>query len=303
MHKLYYFGLLLVAVSAIAAPLEAIDESSELEAFSSMDRGVTFLLREQAEDGSWSGSVAVTARCLMALVAAAEQRPEKTIERAVLYLERHTRLGGPVGTTDDTALAARALAITGSETKYNPVVVDVRNLRSIYAYLDAGFFGQPHWLDGEQLITLEMLEAFQINNLDEKGHGGFAAEVDGVVTSELTSLGIQSRIYAGADRTDVGIALALAWLKNNPGFSENPGAGQACKFSCLYAYATARMMSERLYNDLRNQDKDSWRKSLIHALLECQGAGAWRNKDGSCGEEDANLATALSLLAMAAALN
>jgi squalene-hopene/tetraprenyl-beta-curcumene cyclase len=115
----YLLVLLTVAAAAGAELRPALDESLAREAAVARERGVAFLLRQQAADGSWSGHPGITAVAVLALARApADQHAAlaPALARGADYLARQVRADGGIGTlpaeVDVYSTAASLMALT-----------------------------------------------------------------------------------------------------------------------------------------------------------------------------------------------
>jgi squalene-hopene/tetraprenyl-beta-curcumene cyclase len=123
--------------TAVAPAQEIVDRQLAIQAFKHTDYGLRYLRENQAEDGSWSGSVGVTALALRAFLESYQGYNESDgafITRPVGFLLAHANADGSIseGWTNrirDTALAVIALAATK-----NPEHEDIiRNARDFLA--------------------------------------------------------------------------------------------------------------------------------------------------------------------------
>jgi squalene-hopene/tetraprenyl-beta-curcumene cyclase len=114
-------------ILAIGCPVpgpagEMLDRGLAVQAFKHSDYGLRYLRERQAKDGSWSGSVHVTALALRAFLESYREYDESDgafITRPVGFLLRHVGADGSIsdGTGDrvrDTAAALAAFKVTGN---------------------------------------------------------------------------------------------------------------------------------------------------------------------------------------------
>lgn len=115
--------LALVTALPLTAPAQPIvDRALAIEAFKHSDYGLRFLRSRQAQDGSWSGSVTVTALALRAFLESYQGYNEADgafITRPVAFLLARAREDGSIGApgedpVDSTAAAVIALRATGN---------------------------------------------------------------------------------------------------------------------------------------------------------------------------------------------
>ncbi len=115
----------------------------------------------------------------------------------------------------------------------------------------------------------------------------------------MTYAGLKSMIHAGVAADDPRVVAAIQWLKKNYSLAENPGMGDSGLYYYLHTFAKALNAlgeSEFLSEDGKRHD---WRWELLEALAEKQnGDGSWVNANARWMENDPNLVTAYSLLAL-----
>lgn len=130
MRKLNLFALL-ASLTLVVTSLQAAEMDPELreKARRAVDAGLHYLRQNQAEDGSWSNSVGVTALGLRAFLESHRGYGEidgAFITRPVSFLLAHVNDDGSISETNqnrnyNTAVSLTALAATGNE-KYSEVI-------------------------------------------------------------------------------------------------------------------------------------------------------------------------------------
>lgn len=146
MKKLFFTTALIVGIANLAVfgqgktavNTEAkIPETLLREAFSSIQRGVNFLLEKQAKDGSWGRHPAVTSLCVMALKNAGKTQNDavrkEAIKKGVAFIKKFVQSDGSIWLKGQkkeypnytTAIALSALAIVGDD-KDEPIMRKAR---------------------------------------------------------------------------------------------------------------------------------------------------------------------------------
>jgi squalene-hopene/tetraprenyl-beta-curcumene cyclase len=119
----------------------------------------------------------------------------------------------------------------------------------------------------------------------------------------MTYAGIKSMIYAGVDKNDKRVQMALTWIRKNYTVEENPGMPQARNQQGLfYYYHTMAKCLELIGDDFVVDDKGvkhDWRKDIFEALKKRQKPdGSWSNDTDRWFEGDANLVTGYALMTL-----
>lgn len=121
----------------------------------------------------------------------------------------------------------------------------------------------------------------------------------------MTYAGLKSFIYAGLTRDDPRVKAAFDWIRNNWTLDHNPGMPNRSVEGLFYYYHTfARCLAA--YGDIVITDKRGeqhfWREELVEQLEKLQKSdGRWVNSNPRWMENQAELTTAYSLLALQAA--
>jgi len=126
------FSLLLIAPAAAAAEPE-MDPALRSQAQRAVDGGLRYLRTHQAPDGSWSGSVGVTAIALRAFLESHRRYSEADgafITRPVAFILEHVNEDGWIGEAHlnrnyNTAVAIVALQATAN-AKYAPIIANAQ---------------------------------------------------------------------------------------------------------------------------------------------------------------------------------
>lgn len=80
-----------------------LPDTLTLEAKSSINRGVSFLMKKQMPNGSWNFHPAMTSLCALAIANSPEaetERAEKAVKNALTYIRRHARKDGSIWNKD-----------------------------------------------------------------------------------------------------------------------------------------------------------------------------------------------------------
>lgn len=116
----------------------------------------------------------------------------------------------------------------------------------------------------------------------------------------MTYSGLKSMVFAGLSPDDPRVVAALRWIKAHYSVSENPGMGTAGLFYYYHTFAAA--LHAAGIGELETDDGQhrNWRDDLVRQLASVQNKdGSWSNANARWFEDDQNLATSFSLLALA----
>jgi squalene-hopene/tetraprenyl-beta-curcumene cyclase len=142
-----------------------------------------------------------------------------------------------------------------------------------------------------------------------KDDGGFVYSPSESKAGEFTSYGsmtyagMKSFIYAGVDKDDPRVQAAYDWIRNNYTLENNPKMGEQGLYYYYHTLSKAlAVYGENTLKSTNGQDHN-WRKELIEKLITIQnGEGYWQNKNNRWWENNKDLVTAYTLLAMIYAL-
>ena len=115
----------------------------------------------------------------------------------------------------------------------------------------------------------------------------------------MTYAGMQSLIYANVDKNDPRVKLALKWLENSYSLDENPGMGVQGLY--YYYQAMSKALSAMGIDTLtlENGRKVDWRDELANKLISIQKSdGSWVNTNNRWWEADPVLVTSYCVLAL-----
>ena len=121
----------------------------------------------------------------------------------------------------------------------------------------------------------------------------------------MTHAGLVSLLFAGVDKEDPRVIAAYNWIKQNYSLEHNPGA---LKDQGLFYYYNAFAKSMFAYGETEITDGNgivhNWRNDLSAKLLSMQAEdGSWVNANARWWENDKNLVTAWSVIALNYATN
>lgn len=128
---------------------------------------------------------------------------------------------------------------------------------------------------------------------------------DGGMSSygSMTYSGFKSFVYAGLSKDDPRVKAALAWISKHYSVTENPGQGLAGLFYYYQVFAKALKAFDAETVAVDGGQKRDWRADLIKELVSKQREnGSWVNTNRQFLENDARLATAFALDALAHAM-
>jgi squalene-hopene/tetraprenyl-beta-curcumene cyclase len=115
----------------------------------------------------------------------------------------------------------------------------------------------------------------------------------------ISYAGLLSYIYADLDRDDPRVAAVLQWLRENYTLEENPAMGLQGYYYYLHLMSKALATLQLDSLKLKDGSKVDWRRALAMRLINLQKAnGSWFNSNGRWWENDPNLVTAYSVMAL-----
>ena len=115
----------------------------------------------------------------------------------------------------------------------------------------------------------------------------------------MTYAGLKSMIYCGVGPEDPRVKAATKWIREHYTLTENPGMGVDGLFYYFHTFAkTLDAVGSDQFVDASGESHD-WRRELAERLFELQKEdGSWVNTSERWLENDPNLVTAYSLLAL-----
>jgi squalene-hopene/tetraprenyl-beta-curcumene cyclase len=115
----------------------------------------------------------------------------------------------------------------------------------------------------------------------------------------MTYAGLKSMIYCGVGPEDPRVKAATKWIREHYTLAENPGMGADGLFYYFHTFAkTLDAVGSDQFVDASDKSHD-WRRELADRLFELQKEdGSWVNTSERWLENDPNLVTAYSLLAL-----
>jgi len=354
------------------------DVSLKKEAENAIERGLRWLQKNQAEDGSWMRYPAVTALAATAMMGS--RRPEfgkdsPGTARALACVQRYIKPDGGIYDRDNasynTSICILAL-MAANDPAYHDVIrrarqylirlqcdegeghspdspyyggigygsterPDLSNLQWALEALRfseslevepsekaAGPDGTPvelvptvpkppsglHW--AKAIKFLERCQNWkETNDQPWAGtDGGFIylpgeSKAEGTRSyASMTYAGLKSFIYAKVDKSDRRVQAAVNWIRQNYTLDENPPIGPQGLYYNYHTLAKAlNAYGEEILTDAKGRGHD-WRSELIAKLLSLQhGDGYWVNENGRWWENQRELVTAYTVLALEIALS
>jgi squalene-hopene/tetraprenyl-beta-curcumene cyclase len=137
--------------------------------------------------------------------------------------------------------------------------------------------------------------------------GGFVYASDGESKAgehssygSMTYAGLRSYIYCQVDRSDPRVQAAWSWLRANYTVAENPGMGEAGLYYYYHTMAkTLAIWGQSMVTDTAGR-RHAWRTDLSGELIRRQAKdGSWSNQTARWWEDNKDLVTGYSLLALA----
>lgn len=320
------------------AAAEVVDRQLAIEAFEHSDRGLRYLRTRQAEDGSWSDSVLVTAHALRAFLESYRRYDESDgafITRPVGYLLAHVNDDGSIAGPKEDRVRATAAALAALAATKNPAYAEAiagarRFLATAQLDADEGIAADHPDYGGLGVGSpglLQQLEAIEALRAADQGaaEGPLWEKAQVFVSRRQNHRATNDRDWAGDDggfterpgaastplATHAGLAALLfagvdkgdprvqaAWNWIRGNYGLEPGLTASHSFAFYAVFAKGM----RAYGETLVTGPDgtphNWRNDLIARLL------ALYHPDGSWGAEgtppgyDRELATASSLIAL-----
>ena len=124
----------------------------------------------------------------------------------------------------------------------------------------------------------------------------------------MTYAGLLTFLYARVDKDDPRVKAAVDWIARRWTLDENPGMGMQGLYYGYHTMAKALNAYGREVLTLPDGKKVAWRRALAEKLVSLQridaetGLGYWQNESNRWWENDPNLATSYTLLALEFAL-
>jgi len=252
-------------ILAISLPLSShandnLDPGLRNQVEQAIERGLTFLRRSQAQDGSWSSSVGITALALRAFLESPQGFSEKQpfIKRSVDYLVSQTRKNGAISESVTNQNYNTAVAITGLQATAN-----------------ADYGAIIH--AGQRYLTGLQLDAGEGYTPDHKYYGGIGYGGDERPDLSNAYLAIEALKATQLDRADPVWDKALIfisrsqnnsetndldWAQNDGGFAYMPGysphGGAVSYGSMTHAGLIGLLFAGTDKDDPRVQSAFSW---------------------------------------------
>lgn len=271
-------------------------------------RPVEFLLKNAQPDGAISESLQNrsynTATALAALAATKNEKYRDVIARGQAFLRKHQidegegydkahRYYGGVGYGGDERpdmsnqfIALEALRSTATDPK------------------------DPVWQKALLFVSRSQNRSESNDQAWAGNDGGFVYMPGGNIEpfkgtesyGSMTSAGLLSLLFAGADRNDPRVVAAYDWIRKNYTLDANPGTGGRKDGIFYYYYAFAQAMAAMGETEIVDGagQKHNWRNELAAKLLSLQNPdGSWVNKDsGRWWQDNPQLATAWTVNAL-----
>jgi len=296
----------LALVPAWAAVVEPVMDPALVEkADHAVDQGLKYLRGTQAENGSWSKSVGLTALVLRAFLESPQgfnAKKDDFIARAVKFVVDHARPDGAIG--------EKYYGGFGFQGDERP---DLSNTYLVLESLKATDFDPdaPLWQKAIAFVS-------SVKNNSETNHADWAGNGGGFTYSPgynpyggtgshggMTSAGLLALLFAGVDRNDPRIQAADRWIQANYTLDINPGTTEnAAQYSYynVFSKAMAAYGQPAVVDTAGNSH--NWRNALVAKRVGLQDAdGSWVNKQSKrWWEGDPNPCTAWSLIALERAL-
>jgi len=143
----------------------------------------------------------------------------------------------------------------------------------------------------------------------EESKAGTAESSDGDGTylrsyGGMTYAGLLSFLFARVDREDPRVRGAVDWIQRRWTLEENPGIGAQGLYYHYHTMAKALNIYGQEVLTVRNGEEVAWRRALVEKLVSLQridpktGLGYWQNDNNRWWENDPNLSTCYTLLAL-----
>ncbi|MBX3411609.1 MAG: DUF4159 domain-containing protein [Pirellulales bacterium] len=320
--------LLLACLTSLAPTSVQADVSAE-QVKRAIDRGISFLRREQRTDGTWPDFTGyddgVTSLCVLALVNAGVPADDPQIQRAL----QHLRDARP---KMNYAVALQTMALCAAQPKRDMALIreNVKWFETNQLKLGRNKGGWSYPRGGgdnsnTQFALLALHEAERVgvpvsdntwrlalahwvDTQNKDGSWGYTPGEAG--TGSMTSAGISSVVIASGRLNEPDVQLlggqvrccgdqassavvdnALNWLGRNFSVRTNSGRGNTWLLYNLYGIERVGRLTAR-----RFIGEHDWYREGVAMLVETQDqlSGFWKNE--SHGESDPRVATSLALL-------
>ena len=311
-----------------ALALTAAQRSPSFEKSESTEKGITWLAKQQKEDGGIYGQglgTYNTATSIIALVATGDKAHHPAILKARRYLIGQQADLGVKGDPDDIYDGGIGYGGTHKHSDLSNTYLAVEALRLSRKIAQDNADGkQPelNWDAAIKFISRTQNNKATNDQPDSGNDGSFYyfpgnskaghdTQPDGTKTlrgyGSMSYAGLLSLIYADLDEKDPRVIAVKKWASNNYTVKENPGLATKEDPSLgqqgLYYYyqAMAKALAAANIGKLRLKDgtEADWRKDISKVLVTNQREdGSWVNKNSRWWESDPVLVTAYAVLTL-----
>ncbi len=311
-----------------ALALTAAMRSPSYEKSEHIDRGYSWLVKQQKDDGGIYGKglgTYNTATSIVALVSTGDKSYHPTILKARRFLINQQTDWGRKGEADNQYDGGVGYGGSYAHSDLSNTYLSIEALRlSRHIAQDDASGKQPelNWDAAIQFITrTQNLEETNdqpgisndgsMNYFPGDSKAGHNINPDGSKTlrgyGSMSYAGLLSMIYAELDEKDVRVTSVKKWLaenytvKENPGLAtkEDPALGQQGLYYYYHVMAKGLAAANIDKLTLKDGKKVDWRNDLANQILTDQREdGSWVNKNSRWWESDPVLVTAYAVLTL-----
>jgi len=363
-HRFFYCSILtLIAMGVVTSAWSNATAAEQPAPTTNLDdtiqRGVEFLRKTQAKDGSFSDNVGITGIATAAMLRSGAKPEDPAVAKALQHLESLVHGDGGIYSEDsryknyETSIAMIAFKEANIDGRYDKLLAKAAEFakkeqwdegedqnKDSLAYGGAGYgsHSRPDLSNTSFLIDAlhavgtspddpaiqrALIFVSRCQNLENKynttefaskiNDGGFYYTIaaggesqagktpDGGLRSygSMTYAGLKSMIYAGVSKDDPRVKAAYKWIQDHYSLDENPGMGEQGLYYYYHTFAKALAAMGEDHLVAADGKSHDWRAELSKHLADTQqNDGSWVNSNERWLENDPNLVTAYTLLAL-----
>ncbi len=286
-----------------------------------VEKGFKFIVDSAKPDGRIYRTALInynTAICTLALAMAEEpaytplvQRSRKWLAGAQVDLGKKGELDSPfdggVGYNDKYEHSDLNNTLTALETLYHTRSLDPEGAE------DIDWKAAIHFIQHCQNLPSHNSEPWVSKKPEDRGgfvylpgesKAGDATDPNTGRTAlrsygSISYAGLLSYVYADLDKDDTRVTAVRQWLGDNYTLEENPAMGPQGYYYYLHLMSKALTLLKQDTLELKDGSHVDWRHDLAMRLINLQQTnGCWVNTNGRWWENDPNLVTAYSVMAL-----
>jgi squalene-hopene/tetraprenyl-beta-curcumene cyclase len=286
-----------------------------------IEKGFKFIVDSAKPDGRIYRTALVnynTAICALALATAEDPAYTPLVRRARTWLastqvdlgkegELDSPFDGGVGYNDKYEHSDLNNTLTALETMYHTRALDPEGKD------DLNWKAAIHFIQHCQNLPSHNSEAWVSKKPEDRGgfvylpgesKAGETTDPDDGPTAlrsygSISYAGLLSYVYADLDKEDMRVTAVRQWLRDNYTLEENPAMGLQGYYYYLHLMSKALTILKQDTLELKDGSQVDWRHALAMRLINLQQTnGSWANTNGRWWENDPNLVTAYSVMAL-----